>query len=764
MGPDYTYYPSGRLHERTWARGAPRLKTTYTYNGAGDLATVDYADATPDLSYTYDRRRRQATVTQGTAILTRTLDPAGNLLNESWAGGPLDGISVTNGYDEFLRRTSLVANSPTATLSSNAFSYDWIGRLDTVSDGTNSATYTYVANSSLIDHINLARNGATVMTTTKTYDSLNRLTRIATTDAQFATIASFDYQLNSANQRTAITNAENARWVYQYDSLGQVVSGKKYWPDGSVVAGQQFEYRFDDIGNRKSAASGGNDWGNNLRYQFYSANSLNQYSNRTVSGYVTVNGSANSAATVTLWGPVRSHAPTLRKGDYYSGELFLPTTVPLWASITNMAVLQDSPNPDILTNFSGCVYSPQNPEMFGYDLDGNLTNDGRWSYTWDAENRLVKMEPSGTVAVPDDAKAKLEFTYDPQGRRIQKATCLWTNSAWLLVLSNRFAYDDWNLIAELNATNNTLIRSYAWGTDLSGTLHGAGGVGGLLFLTDTLTLNKEPSTYFVAFDANGNVAALVNADGSGISAAYEYGPFGEVLRATGPMARGNPFRFSTKYQDNETDLLYYGQRFYSANFARWTTRDPIGTSAGLNEYSFLGNSPVFLIDPVGLCASCRCKPIDIKFDPGNQTFKWDITHWPNAKEKLGNNIEITMPVEGERTACQYEQDERGMSFEEGHAQDLDRIHLYPGKGELLKIDPKTQMNAENTYVDRLGLFLLEAAYYEYVLQGKIVWKCTGSDGYTKTKTLELEGLAIAKVPSSGAPSILTQKITKFKLY
>ena len=39
---------------------------------------------------------------------------------------------------------------------------------------------------------------------------------------------------------------------------------------------------------------------------------------------------------------------------------------------------------------------------------------------------------------------------------------------------------------------------------------------------------------------------------------YEYGPFGEVIRATGPMAKANPFRFSTKYQDDETDLLYYG--------------------------------------------------------------------------------------------------------------------------------------------------------------------------------------------------------------
>lgn len=53
------------------------------------------------------------------------------------------------------------------------------------------------------------------------------------------------------------------------------------------------------------------------------------------------------------------------------------------------------------------------------------------------------------------------------------------------------------------------------------------------------------------------------------------GPFGELLRATGPMAKANPFRFSTKYQDDETDMLYYGYRYYSASTGRWLSRDPL---------------------------------------------------------------------------------------------------------------------------------------------------------------------------------------------
>ena len=55
-------------------------------------------------------------------------------------------------------------------------------------------------------------------------------------------------------QRTRVTHADGSYWIYQSDTLGQVTSGKRFWADGTPVAGQQFEYGFDDIGNRQSAA------------------------------------------------------------------------------------------------------------------------------------------------------------------------------------------------------------------------------------------------------------------------------------------------------------------------------------------------------------------------------------------------------------------------------------------------------------------------------------------------------------------------------
>ena len=58
-------------------------------------------------------------------------------------------------------------------------------------------------------------------------------------------------------------------------------------------------------------------------------------------------------------------------------------------------------------------------------------------------------------------------------------------------------------------------------------------------------------------------------------AIYEYGPFGEPIRASGSMATSNPFRFSTKYTDDETGLAYYGFRYYDRGMGCWISRDPV---------------------------------------------------------------------------------------------------------------------------------------------------------------------------------------------
>ena len=131
-----------------------------------------------------------------------------------------------------------------------------------------------------------------------------------------STLPSFTYTYNDANQRVRVTLADSSYWLYEYDRLGQVIAGRKYWPDGTSVAGQQFEYGFDDIGNRKVARRGDDENGWNLRQSIYTANLLNQYSQRTVPGFVDIIGIALATKPVYVNGQMAS-----RKGEYFRREL-----------------------------------------------------------------------------------------------------------------------------------------------------------------------------------------------------------------------------------------------------------------------------------------------------------------------------------------------------------------------------------------------------------------------------------------------------------
>ncbi len=233
----------------------------------------------------------------GTIPFTTTLayDSANDLLSESYSGGILDGLAVANLYDGLLRRTNNAVWNGSALLAQTTNSYDAAGRLAVVSDGTNTAAYSYLANSPLVDHISFAHSGTAEMTTRYTNDFVNRLTGISSA-------LNFAYQYNLAGQRICVTNGDGSYWVYQYDALGQVTNGVKHWGNGAVVAGQQFGYGFDTIGNRTMTRAGGDASGANLRLASYTNNLLNQITSRDASGYADVMGLDLATNTVKVNG------------------------------------------------------------------------------------------------------------------------------------------------------------------------------------------------------------------------------------------------------------------------------------------------------------------------------------------------------------------------------------------------------------------------------------------------------------------------------
>jgi RHS repeat-associated protein len=531
--------------------------------------------------------------------LTRLFSDVGLLLAENYATGPLAGLSVSNRYDQYLRRTNLsILNPQSAILYSQSYGFDTDGRLSTVTQGGYSGSYGYLTNSPLVGTLTFKTNTTTRLTTTRAFDALNRLQSITSVPSgsgapPLPVSSAYDY--NTANQRTRMTLADGSYWIYTYDRLGQVVSGKRYWQDGTPVAGQQFEYGFDDIGNRKTAATGGDATGAGLRAASYGANLLNQYTNRTVPGTVDILGVANPTAAVTVNGNT-----AYRKGDYFWQALSVGNSnaaqYPLVTTISQYGAKA--------TN-TGNVYLPQTPEAFTHDADGNLTQDGRWDYTWDGENRLIAMQTRSAVLASGVPEQRLEFAYDPQSRRISKTVSNLASGNWNLASAHRFLYDGWNLLAILNP-QSSIVQSFAWGLDLSGSLQGAGGVGGLLWVSDASTISGQPSTHAACYDGNGNVVALISFTDASLSARYEYGPFGEPIRQTGAMAEANPFCFSTKFTDNESGHLYYGYRYYVPYVGRWLSRDPIGENGGENLCAVWLSDYVNRFDLFGLCPGVSC--------------------------------------------------------------------------------------------------------------------------------------------------------------
>ncbi|MBR1870737.1 MAG: RHS repeat-associated core domain-containing protein, partial [Kiritimatiellae bacterium] len=196
-------------------------------------------------------------------------------------------------------------------------------------------------------------------------------------------------------------------------------------------------------------------------------------------------------------------------------------------------------------------------------------------------------------------------SYDAKSRRIRKVTPAATHT---------FFYNDWNLIEERIAyTNGTYYTiHYYWGKDLSETLQGAGGVGGLLYLT------IDGVIYIPCFDNNGNITCYLDANGNTI-AVYTYDAFGNTSSSTGSLSSIFRHRFSTKYYDPETGLYYYGYRFYHPSLMRWLTRNPIEEDGGLNLYAICNNSPISVFDALGTSI------IVIKHIPGERP----PTGWKN---------------------------------------------------------------------------------------------------------------------------------------
>ena len=272
-------------------------------------------------------------------------------------------------------------------------------------------------------------------------------------------------------------------------------------------------------------------------------------------------------------------------------------------------------------------YTEVDSVEFEYDADGNMLSDGQFDYEYDAQNQLI--------SVANETEKKV-FVYDFAGRRIATESYFKSGEEWVQSTRRRYIYQGWNVIAEF--VNGARNKTYVWGEDLSGALQGAGGVGGLL-----LEQNGN-GDYLPVYDGNGNIIAYKNDTGSVVSS-YAYDPFGNVIAHAG---MDFTYKFSTKPQDELSELYYYGYRFYQPTVGRWINRDPIRENGGENLYSYNFANPVCLFDSIGLGVfTVRKKNIDLNApgisveasmdaDPSGFSVDWTPSAADKTKCKCGD--------------------------------------------------------------------------------------------------------------------------------
>ena len=96
---------------------------------------------------------------------------------------------------------------------------------------------------------------------------------------------------------------------------------------------------------------------------------------------------------------------------------------------------------------------------FGYDLNGNLTNDGQRAFEYDDANRLAAVTVSNAW--------RTEFVYDGLGRRRVARDYAWQGQ-WAKTNETRYVCDGYVPMQERD-TNGTVLVTYTRGMDIGET-------------------------------------------------------------------------------------------------------------------------------------------------------------------------------------------------------------------------------------------------------------------------------------------------------
>jgi RHS repeat-associated protein len=660
----YTYTPIGLPQSATDPEGrVVHFAYDPTFGGQITTATADYGRLNLASSFTYDTAGNIATVTDADGhVSTNTYDNLRRLLEMDRA---IAGVVTKYTYFPDGQIQTMARQLTAGTFETTTYSYTLEDQLSTVTDPLgNTVTTTYDADhrqQTVTTQVSATQNRQR----TYTYDALDRPYQVSdTTGGSPGTLLeTHAYSPNSKEVAFTDANGHQIGYVYDgYDRLAQTT-----YPDGTS---EQYTYNPDGAPLQKTARSG--------QTIVYTYDALNRMATKTPTGETAgavnygydYSGRLLQAADATSTTPYSIGYDTAGRAIGYSDQQGRNTQVQLdgvgnrtrlqWPAGTNGAgsyfvtYAYDALNRMTEIDANGSISAP----LAKYQWDalsrptlithGDGTTDSYSQY--DAADNPLTLAQSFTGGAGVTSSYSWFKNHQRQSTTVSNSTFQYNpasgttgytpanvDNGYAAVNSvnltydgdhnltydgfNTLAYDVENrLIQAQNAISGTsqylydplgrrkqkvvagvstqfVLAGDEEVADYSGT--GAGtpqiltvrGVGGSPVASVTVS---SGAVAFYHHEVLGSTVALTQAGTSGAAEAFTYSEFGAPSGGSGAA-----YLFAGYRYDAETGLYYVRARYYSPQLGRFLQPDPIGISGGRNLYAYVNNDPVNLTDPNG---------------------------------------------------------------------------------------------------------------------------------------------------------------------
>jgi RHS repeat-associated protein len=598
------------IKESNPAGGQSVVWTSFGYD-ALDQETSIVDDKNNTTTMAYDNLGRQtATTSPDSGRTDLGYDLAGNMTSKVTAKLAAGGQAIEYDYDfnrlGAIRYPVFPANNVTYTYGAPGAPDNGANRITSLVDGAGTVTRKYGPLGEVTSETRTTtgqNNKPVSFTTGHQYDTWNRVLKLTYPDGE---VLSYHYdsggQVDSATgvnggftyqylkrldydkfgQRVLLDTGNGTRTQYSYDSENRRLTNlKANLAQGYVF--QNLDYGYDNVGNVTSTvndtvAPSGPEVGVQVggpSTQTFQYDDLNQ-----------------------LVHAQGSYQPRGPKTDTYTVDLQYDSIHNITSKVqTHQLVSNGNPQTDDkLTYDYGYGYTGAGPHQpitiggytFSYDANGNEISrtqqpGPRRQMIWDEENRLAcshENVQSQTLpqtpascdnagGTPNDAR----YLYDDQGNRIVK------DSAQLHIYPNQ---------------NYSTSGNFAFKHVFIGTTR---------LVTKTVERNRfEDQQFYSHGDDLGSTGFVTDANGD-LAEHLEYLPGGETWVSEHP-SQPVPQQYTGKELDPETNLYYYGARYYDPRTQVWQSTDPavpgtVNNSKDLSVYLYGKANPVRYADPDG---------------------------------------------------------------------------------------------------------------------------------------------------------------------